>query len=59
MSVPTGVAAVSPVVVAVDVGKRMVALSVSDAGRHRLLGPVSFEMTARGLDGVLALIRSQ
>jgi transposase len=47
-----------PVVVAVDVGKTVVALSVTDAGRHRLLGPVDFEMTGRGLDAVLALIRS-
>jgi len=59
MSVQAEVGAVPPVVVAVDVGKRMVALSVTDAGRHRLLGPVDFEMTARGLSGVLALIRSR
>jgi transposase len=37
------------VVEVVDVGKAVVALSVSDAGRHRLLGPVDFEMTGRGL----------
>ncbi|WP_175460670.1 transposase [Arthrobacter sp. ok909] len=49
----------SPVVVAVDVGKKTVALSVTDAGRHRLLGPVDFEMTGRGVDGVLALISSR
>ena len=48
-----------PVVVAVDVGKKVVALSVTDAGRHRLLGPVDFEMTGRGLEGVLGLIRSR
>jgi transposase len=48
-----------PVVVAVDVGKTVVALSVTDAGRHRLLGPVDFEMTGRGVEGVLALIRSR
>ena len=35
MSVQTGAAAISPVVVAVDVGKRMVALSVSDADSPR------------------------
>lgn len=40
-----------PVVVAVDVGKTAVALSVTDAGRYRLLGPVDFEMTGRGLGG--------
>jgi transposase len=37
------------VVVAVDVGKTTVALSVTDAGRHRLLGPLDFAMTAPGL----------
>jgi transposase len=58
-AVQAGVAADLPVVVAVDVGKKTVALSVTDAGRHRLLGPVDFEMTGRGLDGVLALIRSR
>ena len=59
MSVQAAAAGDSPVVVAVDVGKRMVALSVTDATRHRLLGPVDFEMTRRGLDGVLALVRSR
>lgn len=48
-----------PVVVAVDVGKTAVALSVTDAGRHRLLGPVGFEMIVRGLQGVLSLIRGR
>lgn len=48
-----------PVVVAVDVGKTAIALSVTDAGRHRLLGPVGFEMTVRGLEGVLSLIRGR
>ena len=32
----------STMVVAVDVGKNCVALSVTDAGRHRLFGPVEF-----------------
>jgi transposase len=59
MSVQVAVTAGLPVVVAVDVGKKLVALSVTDAGRHRLLGPVDFEMTGRGLEGVLALIRSR
>ena len=36
---------VSTVVVAVDVGKNTVALSVTDQERHRLLGPVDFAMT--------------
>ncbi|WP_354188104.1 transposase [Arthrobacter sp. UYCu712] len=44
---------------AVDVGKTVVALSVTDAGRHRLLGPVDFEMTGPGLAGVLALIKGR
>ena len=47
MSVQGVVTGESPVVVAVDVGKRTVALSVTDAARHRLLGPVDFEMTGR------------
>jgi len=41
----------STVVVAVDVGKTTVALSVTDAARHRLLGPVDFAMTGPGLVG--------
>ena len=44
----------STVVVAVDVGKTTVALSVTDAGRSRLFGPVDFPMTRPGLAGVLA-----
>ncbi len=32
----------STVVVAVDAGRNSVAVSVTDAGRHRLLGPVEF-----------------
>src|SRR6478735_1754838 len=46
----------STVVVAVDVGKNCVALSVTDAGRHRLFGPVEFAMTRRALDRVVARI---
>jgi hypothetical protein len=34
-------------------------LSVTDAGRQRLLGPVDFEMSGRGLGGVLTLIRNR
>ena len=59
MSVQVAVTAGLPVVVAVDVGKKVVALSVTDADRRRLLGPVDFEMTGRGLEGVLGLIRSR
>jgi transposase len=47
---------VSTVVVAVDVGKNTVALSVTDDRRHRLLGPVDFAMTRPGLSGTLARI---
>jgi len=43
-------------VVAVDVGKNCVALSVTDAGRHRLFGPVEFAMTRPALDRVVARI---
>ena len=39
----------SMVVVAVDVGKTVVACSVTDDQRHRLLGPVEFAMTRSGL----------
>jgi transposase len=46
-----------PVVVAVDVGKNTVALSVTDAGRHRLLGPLDFAMTAQGLAGTLQRVQ--
>jgi transposase len=42
------------VAVAVDVGKRSAALSVTDAARCRLLGPVEFTMTASGLREVTA-----
>jgi transposase len=40
-------------VVAVDVGKKTAALSVTDAGRRRLLGPVDFAMTAPAVAAVL------
>ena len=46
----------STVVVAVDVGKSCVALSVTDAARHRLLGPVEFAMTAPALSAVVERI---
>lgn len=48
----------SAAVVAVDVGKNTVALSVTDAGRQqRLLGPVDFAMTGPGLSDVLDRVR--
>lgn len=45
------------VVVAVDVGKNTVALSVTDAGRRRLFGPVDFAMTGPGLADVVDRVR--
>ena len=45
------------VVVAVDVGKNTVALSVTDDLRHRLLGPVDFAMTRPGLAATLTRIQ--
>lgn len=48
----------SMVVVAVDVGKNTVALSVTDDGRHRLLGPVNFAMTRPGLSSTLARVQN-
>ena len=47
----------STVVVAVDVGKTTVALSVTDAQRHRLLGPLDFAMTRPGLAGTVKKVR--
>ncbi|WP_407342172.1 IS110 family transposase [Pengzhenrongella phosphoraccumulans] len=47
----------STVVVAVDVGKTSVALSVTDSARSRLLGPVVFPMTRPGLAGVLTRVQ--
>lgn len=46
----------STVVVAVDVGKCSVALSVSDAARHRLLGPVQFAMTRPELTAAIGQV---
>lgn len=49
----------STVVVAVDVGKNTVALSVTDQGRHRLLGPLDFAMTRAGLSSTVKMIQSK
>ncbi len=54
MSVGAAPVSSSTVVVAVDVGKNLVALSVTDAGRHRLLGPVEFAMTRTASERVVA-----
>jgi transposase len=48
-----GASVMAAAVVAVDVGKSKAVLSVSDAARHRLLGPVEFVMTAPALATVL------
>jgi transposase len=49
----------STVVVAVDVGKNTVALSVTDEHRQRLLGPVDFAMTRAGLAATVQQIQSR
>lgn len=43
--------------VAVDVGKNTVAMSVTDEQRQRLLGPIDFAMTRPGLSSTLARVR--
>ena len=47
----------SMAVVAVDVGKNTVALSVTDEQRHRLFGPVDFAMTRSGLEATVTRLR--
>ena len=56
MSVHAAPVTSSTVVVAVDVGKTSVALSVTDAERRRLFGPVEFAMTRSALAAVLEQI---
>ena len=48
-----GAPVMAATVVAVDVGKNKAALSVTDAARHRLLGPAEFAMTAPALAAVV------
>jgi transposase len=48
-----GASVMAATVVAVDVGKDTAVLLVSDAARHRLLGPVEFVMTAPAVAAVL------
>ena len=43
-----GALAPAAAVVAVDVGKTTAALSVTDAGRHRLFGPLEFRDDCAG-----------
>ena len=52
MSVLNAPATVSTIVVAVDVGKTSVMVSVTDDARRRLMGPVEFAMTRSGLGAV-------
>jgi transposase len=54
MSGDAGLIVPSMVAVAVDVGKNVVALSATDAGRCRLFGPAEFTMTAPALRAVTA-----
>jgi transposase len=48
-----GAAVMAATVIAVDVGKNAAVLSVTDAGRRRLWGPVEFAMTAPAVAAVL------
>jgi transposase len=62
VSVQSAPVTVSTIVVAVDVGKTSLMVSVTDDARRRLMGPVEFAMTRSGLgavtEGVLALAPS-
>lgn len=49
MSVQAAPVTSSTIVVAVDVGKASALFMVSDAARHRLVGPVEFAMNCSGL----------
>jgi transposase len=48
----------STIVVAVDVGKTSAVFSVTDAARHRLVGPSEFAMTGTGLSAATAWARA-
>ncbi|MBY0290790.1 MAG: IS110 family transposase [Mycobacteriaceae bacterium] len=54
MSVHVAPVTSSTIVVAVDVGKTSASFSVTDASRHRLIGPSEFAMTGSGLAGAAA-----
>lgn len=54
----TSVLAPAAAVIAVDVGKTTAAVSVTDAARHRLLGPVDFPMTGPGVGQVVRQARA-
>ena len=50
-----GAPGMAATVVAVDVGKNTAVLSVTDAARHRLLGPVELaDMTEEDIDSIFA-----
>ena len=51
-----GAPVMAATVVAVDVGKNTAVLSVTDAARHRLLGPVEFAMTAPAVAAVVGRV---
>ena len=54
MSVHVAPVTSSTIVVAVDVGKTSALFSVTDAARHRLIGPSEFAMTGSGLSAAAA-----
>ncbi|MBX7452632.1 IS110 family transposase [Mycolicibacterium sp. 3033] len=54
MSVQVAPVTSSTIVVAVDVGKTSAVFSVTDAARHRLVGPSEFAMTGSGLAAAAA-----
>jgi len=56
VSVHAAPVAASTVAVAVDVGKKCVAVSVIDAERDWLLGPMEFTMTAPGVAAAVARV---
>jgi len=58
VSVQVAPVTASTVVVAVDVGKSSAALSVTDAARRRLLGPVEFAMTRSALVELIGRVRA-
>ena len=51
-----GAPVMAATVVAVDVGKNTAVLSVTDAARHRLFGPVEFAMTAPAVAAVVGRV---
>ena len=58
MSVLVAPVTSSTIVVAVDVGKTSALFSVTDAARHRLVGPSEFAMTGSGLTAAAARVRA-